>query len=80
MEIIIDVGANKGQFGIAAAVAFPKCAIYSFEPDPKTYSDLLRNARKYKSIECHQTALGAEVGEVGFTGTNTVCELNITHD
>ena len=65
-EIIIDVGANKGQFGIAAAVIFPNSTVSSFEPDPETYSELIKNTTTYKNIKCFQTALGAEDGEIEF--------------
>jgi FkbM family methyltransferase len=33
-QTIIDVGANVGQFTIAAAKLFPKLQIHSFEPLP----------------------------------------------
>ena len=31
---IIDIGANKGQFTLAARYIFPKSKIFSFEPLP----------------------------------------------
>jgi FkbM family methyltransferase len=31
-ECVVDVGANRGQFALAARKVFPQAAIYSFEP------------------------------------------------
>ncbi len=65
-ELIIDVGANKGQFGITAASIFPKSSVYSFEPDPDVFAVLVENTCTYKNIKCFQTALGSEEGEIEF--------------
>lgn len=32
ISTIIDIGANRGQFAVAANYIFPRCRIYSFEP------------------------------------------------
>ena len=65
-QVIIDVGANKGQFAIASAHIFPRCKIFSFEPDPDTYYQLVENASAHKNIVCFQTALGDTSGEIEF--------------
>lgn len=35
IENIIDVGSNKGQFSLLARIYYPRCLIYSFEPQYK---------------------------------------------
>ena len=35
VKIIIDVGSNKGQFGLLARIFYPNCKIFSFEPQKK---------------------------------------------
>jgi FkbM family methyltransferase len=43
IDNIIDIGANRGQFSLAARYIFPRAAIYAFEPLPKpceTYRDI----------------------------------------
>lgn len=42
-HLIVDVGANRGQFSLVARRFFPKALIYSFEPQPKP-------ARLYKAL------------------------------
>lgn len=43
-SIILDVGANIGQSAEAYSRAFPAAAIYSFEPFPASYNQLVRKA------------------------------------
>jgi hypothetical protein len=40
---ILDIGANVGQFALAAALHFPGATIHSFEPLPDTFSELVKN-------------------------------------
>ena len=42
---VIDVGANTGQFGFAARMAFPRAPVISFEPNPHAYRELARASR-----------------------------------
>ena len=64
--VIIDVGANKGQFAVSAANIFPNCKVFSFEPDPEVYSKLVKNTASYDTVTCFQTALGNSEGEIEF--------------
>lgn len=67
LNVIIDVGANMGQFCIAAKYRFPDATIHSYEPVPDTFDILVKNARgKAKDLHFHKKALGAEVGEISF--------------
>jgi FkbM family methyltransferase len=65
MEIatIIDIGANRGQFALAARTVFPTARIIAFEP-------LQEAADTFKRVFCgdplvtlHQTAIGREIKE-----------------
>jgi len=40
---IIDVGANVGQFAVAAAKLIPNVRVHSFEPAPEAAQQLRRN-------------------------------------
>ena len=55
---ILDVGANIGQFALAAALHFPKSIIYSFEPLFDVFSELQENTRRKKNIKAFNFALG----------------------
>src|SRR5882672_4703641 len=54
---IIDVGANQGQFAIAAAHRFPMAKIYSFEPVPDIFEKLQNNVRSNRHIYAYNCAL-----------------------
>lgn len=63
ISIIIDIGANKGQFALISRHFFPDAKIISFEP-------LEKPARLYQSVFLedknailHQVAIGTEVTE-----------------
>src|ERR1700722_5793247 len=60
---IIDVGANIGQFTIAAAKAFPCAHIHSFEPLPDCTTILRRNVSRLKYVTVHSMALGEYEGQ-----------------
>jgi FkbM family methyltransferase len=61
---ILDVGANVGQFALAAALHFPEAEIYSFEPLPDVFSELQKNTRRKKNIKSFNCALGDYNGEI----------------
>ena len=57
---IIDIGANKGQFALAARHTFPDAKIISFEPlsaPARKFNNLFKRDRK---IVLHQSAVGPE--------------------
>lgn len=59
---VIDVGANVGQFAVAAAMLFPDALIYSFEPHPGCFEDLVKNAATLPRIKPFRAALGECAG------------------
>jgi FkbM family methyltransferase len=63
---VIDVGANQGQFALAAAWCFPKARVFSFEPVPATVEVLRENIRRNPRVTVCPVALGAANGELGF--------------
>jgi FkbM family methyltransferase len=46
-DVILDIGANIGEFSIFCARHFTKSTIYAFEPDPIAYICLQRNIRNF---------------------------------
>jgi FkbM family methyltransferase len=63
-DTVIDVGANQGQFAIAAAQSFPKATIYSFEADPDVGGQLAKNVGGISRITPFALALGDTDGEI----------------
>ncbi|AZP80873.1 FkbM family methyltransferase [Mycobacterium avium] len=58
VNVVIDVGANSGQFGSALRRAGFKSRIVSFEPLSGPFAQLARKSASDPLWECHQYALG----------------------
>src|SRR5439155_10543024 len=63
---ILDVGANVGQFALAATARFPNAVIHSFEPVPDVAATLRRNVKGVRAVTVHGIALGAQTGSLRF--------------
>lgn len=57
-NIIIDVGANKGQFANSFSIFFPEAMIFSFEPLEEPFKYLSRLAKKTPNITPVNAAIG----------------------
>jgi len=72
---VIDVGANAGQFAVAAAKLFPSAHVHSFEPIPQVAAALQRNVAGLRNVTVYPLALGARVGRstmyVNSSGTSS---------
>jgi FkbM family methyltransferase len=66
INLIIDVGANIGQFALLCRHLGYSGIIQSFEPNPKCYSELQEKASRDKNWLCHQIAFASEAGELEF--------------
>lgn len=63
IDLVIDVGANTGQFGQSLRDFGYRYDIVSFEPNPEAYHDLLVKSDKEDRWAAYNLALGAEDGE-----------------
>src|SRR5436190_6303276 len=66
VKTILDVGANQGQFAIAACYFYPEAKIYSFEPVPDTFGILKKNIKDYGNVTIFDLALGSSTGRLEF--------------
>ena len=64
--LIVDVGANIGQFANAAKLFFPEARVVSFEPDPEAYADLQVNTHGLRDVDLHNIGLGDRDGVLPF--------------
>lgn len=64
VEMIIDIGANNGQFLKASQYFFPKASIYSFEPIPKLFQKL--DKLQSQNVKIFNIAVGSATGEFDF--------------
>ncbi|MBI5450833.1 MAG: FkbM family methyltransferase [Gammaproteobacteria bacterium] len=60
---ILDVGANVGQFAVAAARFYPQARIYSFEPVPDCIAALRSNTAQLANVTVIALALGEVEGQ-----------------
>jgi FkbM family methyltransferase len=60
ITLVIDVGANEGQFGLDLKKIGYKGNLISFEPGQSAFQALKKNVSKYNKWSCYQYALGEE--------------------
>ena len=62
-DTVIDVGANRGQFAVAALQTWPSCTVHSFEPLPSMTDHLNALVTRYSGrYRVTPTAVGSEPG------------------
>ncbi len=66
INTVIDVGANAGQFAIAASKIYPKVHLYSFEALPSLLTVLEKNTKEIENIKIFNFALGDVKGDIEF--------------
>src|SRR3712207_5256613 len=62
IDMVIDVGANTGQFASACHVVFPNANIYSFEPLPECFESLEKKMKDVPHFRAFNLAMGEHVG------------------
>lgn len=68
-DLVVDVGANAGQW-LSAILRFLRPAqVHAFEPDPAAFKQLQAFAATRPAIQLHQVALGDAAGELTLYGT-----------
>jgi len=60
---VLDIGGSHGQFAKEAFRAFPGVRVYSFEPIPECYEELLTLKEKYPRLHPLQLALSDHSGK-----------------
>jgi len=64
--LVIDVGANIGQFARSVKVFYPNATVISYEPDPIVYSRLTKNIADLDKMYAHNIGLGESEGLATF--------------
>lgn len=65
-KTVIDVGANVGQFTIAASKIFDDIRVHSFEPIPSCFKELQKNVSNLGNVAVYPFALGECEAKVTF--------------
>lgn len=58
--VVVDVGANTGQFAAATKLAYPGSRIICLEPDPDAFGALQRHAASLRDVTVVRCAVGRE--------------------
>jgi FkbM family methyltransferase len=66
--IVLDIGANAGDFSEAIVSNQPEARVFAFEPHPKTFARLL--GRSLPRVECINSAVGSSVGVISLYDTS----------
>lgn len=61
--VVLDIGANIGQFGLDMRLSGFKGVIHSFEPVNSAYEILKKTAARHQPWYTHNFAIGSHVGE-----------------
>ena len=80
IKTVLDIGANQGQFAQRARRLFPDAMIYSFEPIPRIFRELVKLRSRDSRFETINCALGERSGEIDFeenefSGSSSVLPL-----
>ncbi len=62
--LVVDVGANVGEWSIGVALLTGAKEIIAYEPVPDFFRELEKEAKAYPQIHCRNCALGATNGQV----------------
>ena len=62
--LLVDVGANLGEFTAAAARLVRLKGVHAFEPQPGCHADLRKVLATLPESKLHGVALGAQTGEI----------------
>ena len=62
-DLLLDVGANRGQFSLIARVAHPHLPIHAFEPQPGEAAVYRHLFATDPRVTLHELALGDQPGE-----------------
>ena len=65
-RLVLDVGANRGQFALVAARRFPQAALMCFEPLSEPRATLERALHWHRNLEVIACAVSAHAGEAEF--------------
>lgn len=59
-KVFVDVGANIGVYSVPLSKNFEK--VFAFEPNPRTWPDLIKNIGSRRNVRVMQYALSSSVG------------------
>jgi len=81
---ILDVGANIGQFSLAARAAFPAAELHCFEPIPECFCELQRRLGGRPRVHLHNVAVADRAGALlmrrsEFSPSSSLLSMDAVH-
>lgn len=64
--VVIDIGANAGQFCNAVKLFLPAAQVFSFEPDPEVFRQLERNTAHLGGVRLYNLGVGDQAERLPF--------------
>ena len=80
-DVIFDVGANIGIFGLRVCHRFPQAQVFAFEPIPDIFKVLKKNAELHGQgrFHCFEVGISEEEGSAEFTYYPNSPALSTSH-
>ncbi len=80
LELIIDGGANVGEYAVGMRKHYPHAEIHSFEPTPELFKNLQARFAADKKIQCYGQALSDTEGTAQFRVTPNTVSSSLLED
>ena len=74
--VIFEIGANRGGDTLDFIDTFPQCKLYTFEPDPENYKELMVALQEFcpvlerENVHAHPFAISNHNGKAEFIPSN----------
>ena len=79
-EVLFDVGANVGEWTLAAKAHCPGAKIHAFEISPPTYETLVANTSHLPDVQCRNVGLSDVAGPIRIRHYSAVPSLTTSTD
>ena len=76
-RIILDVGANRGDWTYEAYSEWPRAQIFAIEPSPLAHTELCKRMEKIDNVISRKLAIGAVCGEAVLFSNEPGSELSL---
>jgi FkbM family methyltransferase len=66
LRLVLDIGANLGDWTARVALVAPTCLVHAFEASPRTFANLSRRLTGTPNLVLHQAGMGERAGREVF--------------
>ncbi len=82
LSVVLDIGANVGNWSAALIEQNPKCRVFAFEPSPATHATLKKRAEGRAQWRVFQAGMGDQEGVLSFCdyGDNSVLSSFVSRE